>query len=213
MPSQRQDTRRRPHGDSRRSISRVENIRSGLQGLFTGRSTVGRSRYDSEQIPESPKSPRPGHTQRPVLGLHNLPTTRLNIPYLARSRSDTRTHSRSESRSTHRSNTPLSPAEQQYEEPLNFRPITPNSWRQVQQGNVSTLPSHIRHNSSRRFVGVDPAEQHLATLAQDARRRRRRNKTREEGTKRRRCGMKIKNRKVRGKLLSCFISGLVRNSA
>jgi hypothetical protein len=55
-------------------------------------------------------------------------------------------------------------------------------------------------------VGVDPAELHLAELAETGRRRRQR-KARE---RERRCMPKIKNKKIRAKILSCFISGLVK---
>jgi hypothetical protein len=57
-------------------------------------------------------------------------------------------------------------------------------------------------------VGVDPAEQLLADLAQAGRERRRHYKKR----KGRSCGPKLKNKKIRMKILHCFIAGLVRLS-
>ena len=186
MPPTRQTTSRRsPTTQSLRrgSSSRFENVRTGIQQLFTGRSSVGMRSHS----PESPKTPRP------TLGIQDLPSTRLVIPYLARSAS-----SRSD-RSSPRS--PYNP-----ETPLSSRPITPNSLRQqIEQPSISTIPPQVRHNSSRRFVGIDPAEQYLAELAQDGRRRRR-TKSR---PKHRKCAPKIKNKKIRSKILSCFISGLV----
>jgi hypothetical protein len=186
MPSARQNTSRRsPTSQSSRPApsSRLENVRISIQGLFTGRSIVG-ARASS---PESPKTPRP------TIGPQNLPSTRLIIPYLTRSASDR------SARSSHRS--PRNP-----DFPLSSRPITPNSLRQqIEQPNLSTIPPRVRHNDSRRF-GVDPAEQHLAQLAQDGRRRRRAKRRSKEN---RRCAPKIKNRKIRSKILSCFISGMV----
>jgi hypothetical protein len=175
-------------------------MRAGIHSLFSGRSTVGpRSR-----TPDSPKSPRF------VLGLPNLPTTRLNVPYLTRSASDP-----SRSGSQHSTVLPASsssPSNEDPTAPISPRPITPNSLRQqIQRPDLSAVPSHVRHNSGRRFVGVDPAELHLAELAEAGRSRRRHKRRHRERT----YAPKIKNRKVRTKILWCFISGLVsfqRNS-
>ena len=205
--------------------SRLETARRGIQGLFTGRSSVGRPRRSSIQVPESPKTPRPIPTPRPVLALRNMPTTRLAIPYISRSRSDARSYSRSESRSYSRtesrthsrtesthpavSSSP-SPRSPHFDNiPPSSQPIRTDSWhRQVQQQDISTPRHHGRQNSSQRFVGVDPAEQHLAQLAETGRRRRR-NKHRTSKSQRR-CAPKMKNRKIRSKVLSCFVSAMVR---
>ena len=195
MPPVRQNNPRRSTSSrsSRQPPSRLENVRTGLQQLFTGRSSVGTARSHS---PESPKSPRY------ALGLQNLSSTRINIPYLTRT--TTIPNSSNESTSTTSPESPHSPTT-----PISTRPITPNSLRQqIQHPAVSTLPSHVRHNSARRFIGIDPAEQHLAELAEQGRRRRR-HKPR---SKDRRCAPKIKNRKIRSKILSCFISGLVNET-
>jgi len=187
MPPIRQSTSRRSPTNSSRPAppSRLENVRTGIQHLFSGRSSVG----TRAPTPESPKTPQP------TLGLQRLPSTRLNIPYLTRSESD-------RSRRSHR-------AQRSPNTPLSSRPITPNSLQQqIQQSNVSTIPPQVRHNSQRRFVGIDPAEQHLAELAQDGRRRRR---TKSRKADRHKCAPKIKNRKIRSKILSCFISGIVRS--
>ena len=196
MPPIRQNNSRRSPSDrsSRPSqSSRLEGVRAGIHQLFTGRSTVG----PRSPTPDSPKTPRF------VLGLPNLPTTRLNVPYLTRTpsvphRSNTQRSNNLPSASSH-------PAES-HTTPISSRPITPNSLRQqIQQPAVSAVPSHVRHNSARRFVGVDPAEQHLAELAEAGRERRRHKRRCRERT----CAPKIKNRKIRAKILSCFISGMV----
>lgn len=199
MPPIRQSNHRRSSsGRSSRpsQSSRLDGVRAGIHQLFSGRSTVG----PRSPTPDSPKSPRF------VLGLPNLSTTRLNVPYLTRTASNP---SRSNSQRSYAapapssSQTPESPST-----PISSRPITPNSLRQqIQQPGVSAVPSHVRHNSARRFVGVDPAEQHLVELAQAGRDRRRRKRKHKERT----CGPKIKNRKIRAKILMCFVSGLVNH--
>ena len=187
MPPVRQGTSRRsPSTRSSRSVpsSRLDNMRTSIQQLFSGRSSVGRP-----QSPESPKTPRP------ALGLQDLPSTRLVIPYLTRSASDS-------SRSAH---SPTSSSPRSPDTPISSRAITPNALRQQTEYNISAIPPQVRRNSTRRFVGVDPAEQHLAQLAQDGRRRRQ--KSRKQSRK---CGPKVKNPKIRSKIISCLISGMVR---
>jgi hypothetical protein len=179
MPSRRQNISRR----SPSSQSRIDSARVGIQYLFTGRSSVG----TRSSTPNSPKTPRP------TLGLGDLPSTRLVIPYLTRSASV-----RSESSSTRSLRSPNTP--------LSSRPATSNSLRQqTARSNISTIPPQVRHNSSR-FVRVDPAEELLAELAQDGRRRRKTKSRPRDRT----CARKVKNKKIRSKILSCFISGLVR---
>jgi len=191
------------------SSSRLQNFRININGLFAGRSSVGGSRRGSPPIPESPKSPRPVPILQPVAGLGS----RLVIPYLNRSasQSESRSHSRTESRlDSHSESLPPSPEYQSIytpDSPLSPRPITPNSWGQIWQSNDTTRPERVQQ-SHRRFVGVDPAEQRLAALAQDSRRRRRQ-KSRRSDTRRSRCGPKIRNRRIRNKILACFVSGIV----
>jgi hypothetical protein len=186
MPPVRQNGHRRQQSSesSRGPQSRIEGIRTGINSLFSGRSRVGPPR---SRTPESPKTPRL------ALGLGNFSSTRLVIPYLTRTNTT--------SRPPTRQNTPIS-----------SRPITADSLRNSlrQQDTILPLsnpPRHARHNShtARRFVGVDPAELHLAELAETGRRRRQR-KAKES----RRCAPKITNKKIRAKILSCFISGLVK---
>jgi hypothetical protein len=184
MPPVRQNGHRRQTSSefSRAPPSRLEGIRTGVNHLFSGRSRVGTPR---SRTPESPKTPRL------ALGLGNFSSTRLVIPYLTRTNA-----------------TPPSPARHDPHSPISSRPITADSLRQ--QTTIlptSQVPPHVRHNShsARRFVGVDPAELHLANLAESGRRRRR-NKARQREP---RCAPKIKNKKIRAKILSCFISGLV----
>ena len=201
MPLERQDhssrySNRSSAQSSRPRPSRLENVRVGLNSLFIGRSRVGRARVETETL-VSPKTPRP------TLGLRELPSTRLHIPYLTRTNSS-RTSRNNSISSVSRRSTQSPPT------PISSRPLTPNSFRQQAQHQTrdalaTSIPPPVRRASTRRFVGVDPAELHLAELAQAGRRRRNR-KTR--GVERR-CAPKIKNRHIRAKILSCFISGLV----
>ena len=192
------------------SPTRRENVRSNIHRLFAGRSSVGRSRHvGSLQIPESPKSPGPVPTLQPVAGLGS----RLIIPYLYRSasQSDSRSHSRADSRiespSALSSPSPAYQSLYHSDTPMAARPITPSSWGQIHQSADTTRPERTRQ-SPRRFVGVAPAEQRLAALAQDARRRRRQ-KSRRSEARWGRCGPKIRNRRIRNKILCCFVSGIV----
>ncbi|KUJ18049.1 uncharacterized protein LY89DRAFT_36150 [Mollisia scopiformis] len=188
-PSSSPNTRRSSSQTSREPPSRLENVRLSVHQLFSGRSRVGTLPRSS--TPESPKTPRL------ALGLGNLPSTRLHIPYL----------SRTNTISSQRSNSPLSsPRSIRHPyTPLGDRPASVSSLRQeAPQPPAPVAQTETRRNSPRRFVGVDPAELHLAELADTGRRRRRRKSTRTK----RKCLPKIKNKKIRAKLLSCFISGL-----
>jgi hypothetical protein len=193
MPSATENTRRSSASQpSRRAPSRLDNVRVGINQLFTGRSRVGLPR---SQTPESPKTPRL------ALGLQDLPSTRIHIPYL------NRTSSTSSNRST-RPNTAVPRPARNPLTPFSSRPITPRALRQeTRDFTDTTIPPPVRRSSTRRFIGVDPAELHLAELAH-AGRRRRRQKSRNRQAERR-CAPKIKNRKIRQKILSCFVSGLV----
>jgi hypothetical protein len=198
MPASNENTPRRSAAShpSRSAPSSLQNVRVGINQLFTGRSTVGLPR---SQSPESPKTPRL------ALGLQNLPSTRINIPYL------NRTFSTSSDRST-RPNTAVPRTTRNPSTPFSSRPITPRGLQQETRDSPdTTIPPPVRRSSGRRFVGVDPAELHLAELAQ-AGRRRRRQKSRARHRHRhaeRRCAPKIKNRKIRQKIVSCFVSGIV----
>jgi hypothetical protein len=200
MPPIRQSNpRRSPSGRSSRpsQSSRLGGVRAGIHQLFSGRSTVG----PRSLTPDSPKTPRF------VLGLPNLSTTRLNVPYLIQTTSNP-TRSNSNRSNASRTSSSSQDAESSTT-PISSRPITPNSLRQqIQQPPLSAVPTHVRHDSARRFVGVDPAEQHLAELAQAGRERRRHKRRHRE----RNCAPKIKNKKIRSKILSCFISGIVSSN-
>ncbi|KAG0653016.1 hypothetical protein D0Z07_0098 [Hyphodiscus hymeniophilus] len=196
MPHTRQGNHRRiPSGQTsrRNQPSRLDGVRMGIHSLFSGRSTVG----PRNPTPDSPKSPRF------VLGLPNLSTTRLNVPYLTRSASNpSRSHSQ---RSQASQGTPSSLSAESPTTPISSRPITPNSLREeLEEPTVSADQSHVRSGSARRFVGVDPAERHLAELAQAGRERQKHKRRHKERT----CAPKIKNRKIRAKILICFISGM-----
>jgi hypothetical protein len=192
MPSSDETTQRRSSASRpiRPVPSRLQNVRVEINQLFSGRSSV---RLPRSLSPESPKTPRL------ALGLQNLPSTRIHIPYLNR-RSST-----DSSRSTQPNTAVPRPARN----PTSFssRPITPRALREEPRNTPTTsIPPQVRRSSGRRFVG-DPAELHLAELAHVGRRRRR-HKSRNRRAERR-CGPKVKNRKIRQKILSCFVSGLV----
>jgi hypothetical protein len=196
MPASNENTPRRSSASqpSRPVASRLQNVRVGINQLFTGRSMVGQPR---SQSPESPKTPRL------ALGLQNLPSTRINIPYL------NRTSSTSSDRST-RPNTTVPRTTRNPLTPFGSRPIPPRGLQQETRDSPdTTIPPPVRRSSGRRFVGVDPAELHLAELAQVGRRRRRQKSRARHRHAERRCGPKIKNRKIRQKILSCFVSGIV----
>lgn len=182
--SSRQDGRR-----SRRAPTRLENMRSGLQELFTGRSTIGRAE-ERDPVPETPKTPRL------PLGLQTLPVTRFDIPYLTRSTTSSSTRSAAPV-TTSRTDVPIASPDT----PISARPITPNSYSAMQMTMGGPQPTY--QSSSRPFVGVDPEEQHLAELAATGRRRRRRTRQARPAWV-----PNMKNRKIRSKALGCLLSGL-----
>jgi hypothetical protein len=194
MPSPRQNEHRRlsSRETSQLPTSRVEGIRTSINHMFSGRSRVGAAspRSPRNHIPDSPKTP-----QLP-LGLGNFSSTRLNLPYLSRSSSVA---------STIRTPVAAEPAPQPS---INSQPSTlRRETRRIPESTTlpTSLPRAHYEQSPNRFVGVGPEEQHLADLASTGRRRRNRNKKKTE----RKCAPKIKNRRIRSKILSCFISGLV----
>ena len=184
MPS-RQDASR----GSRAQPTRLQNMRTGLQQLFVGRSVVGRDE-ERDAVPETPKTPRL------PLGLQRLPSTRFNLPYLNRTTTASSVRS-AVSPSPRTDIPPPSP-----NTPISARPITPNSYTEMRQS--MSIPQPAMQSSSRPFIGVDPEEQHLAELAERGRRRRRK-RSRRPTT--RRLFPNMQNRKVRSKAISCLLSG------
>lgn len=181
-----------PSGESDRRQSRLEEIRGGLNSLFSGRSSA-EARSPS---PESPKAPR-------LVGLSNLPSTRIHIPGLTISRSSTRRNSAAAE--------PTLPRHEERRPP----PVATRSNSRLSQSTqlpavsspISTIPPRVRRRSERRFLSVDPAEQHLADLADRGRRRRGTPRgTQESG---RGCAPRLRNKRIRQKILHSLISGLV----
>lgn len=173
---------------SRPAPTRLENMRSGLQQLFTGRSTIGRSE-ERDPVPDTPKTPRL------PLGLQSLPVTRWEIPHLNRSTSSS--SARSATSITNRTEAPQALPDT----PISARPITPNSYTEMQR--TISRPQPTVQSSSRPFVGVDPEEQHLAELAARGRRRRKRSQQTRQAWM-----PNMKNRKIRSKVIGCTLSGL-----
>lgn len=190
------DTReRRERRQARLQIpARVVDMRRGIGQMFSNESRSGRRRAEVVNIEPALESPK---TPRLVLG-QNFSTTRLAIPYLNRPSVSL----------------PSSPVFS------NPPPVPARSSPPVTQGPLPALPraspthhtrpgrSRERRESPRRDeVGVEPADAHLAELADIGRRRRKGKFSRKE----RRCGPKFKHRRIRAKALSCMISGLVRS--
>ncbi|ESZ93776.1 hypothetical protein SBOR_5832 [Sclerotinia borealis F-4128] len=179
-----------PSAESARRHSRLEDVREGLHTLFSGRSSVG-ARSPS---PESPKAPR-------LVGLGNLPSTRIHIPGLTISRSSTR-----------RSSAAPEPTLPRHDEP----PVVSHSATRFSQytqypavsSPISTIPPRVQRRSDRRFLSVDPAERHLVDLADRGRRRRGTPRGTLESTGWRTCGPRIRNKKIRQKIVHSLISGL-----
>ena len=151
--------------------------------MFSGRSSVG----TQSPTPESPKTPQL------ALALNNPSSTSLAIPHTSSSTTTPSLHAVS----------PLSQSATDTGIPTTPQPATPGPVR-LQQAyhDISVLSVQTRHQTPRRFV--DPAEQQLAELANDARRRR--HKT--QGVERRR-SPRAKKPKLRAKILTCFVSGVV----
>lgn len=194
MPSRQNENghRRIPSTESDRRRSRLEDIREGLHSLFAGQSSVG-ARSAS---PESHKAPR-------LVGLGNLPSTRIHTPGLTISRSSTR-----------RSSAAVEPTLPRHEEPP-LPPVASRSASIFSQSTqlpavsspISTIPPRVQRRSDRRFLSVDPNEQHLADLAD--RGRRRRGTPRGTHESRGMCAPKIRNKRIRQKIVHSLISGLV----
>ncbi|KAM3071442.1 hypothetical protein ACMFMF_007913 [Clarireedia jacksonii] len=187
-PSQPVGHRHMPSTESaNRRQSRLGDIRGGLHSLFSGRASSGETRSPT---PESPKAPR-------LPGLGGLPSTRIFIPGLTSHRSSMR-----------RSISSTAPVLPQHEDPslppppFNPRPASRFS-QSTQLPPISTIPPTVQRRSERRFIGVDPAEQHLADLVNDGRRRRRR-----KSHSRQKCLPRIRNKKIRQKIVSSIVSGI-----
>ncbi|KAK6597891.1 hypothetical protein H4I96_08843 [Botrytis cinerea] len=159
MPPRQNESGHRdmPSRESERGQSRLEEIRGGLNSVFAGRSSV----EARNRSPESHKAPR-------LVGLSNLPSTRIHIPGLTTSRSSTR-----------RNSAAAEPTLPQHEE-RRLPPIATRSHSRLSRSAqlpavaspISTMPPRVQRRSDRRFLSVDPAEQHLADLANRGRRRR-----------------------------------------
>ncbi|KAM0155484.1 hypothetical protein ACHAPG_005832 [Botrytis cinerea] len=193
MPPRQNESGHRdmPSGESERGQSRLEEIRGGLNSVFAGRSSV----EARNRSPESHKAPR-------LVGLSNLPSTRIHIPGLTTSRSSTR-----------RNSAAAEPTLPQHEE-RRLPPIATRSHSRLSRSAqlpavaspISTMPPRVQRRSDRRFLSVDPAEQHLADLANRGRRRRGPPRGMQECG--RGCAPRIRNKRIRQKIVHSLISGL-----
>ncbi|QSZ33296.1 hypothetical protein DSL72_002884 [Monilinia vaccinii-corymbosi] len=193
MPPQQNGNGHRdmPSAGPARRQTKLEDIRGGLHSLFSGRSSVG-ARSPS---PGSPKAPR-------LVGLSNLPSSRIHIPGLTISQSSTR-----------RNSIAIEPTLFPHEEsPL--APVVSRSANRLSQSTqapaasspISTIPPQVHRRSDRRFLSVDPAEHHLAELENGGRRRRETPGRTDESS--RTCTPRIRNKRIRQKMVHSLTSGL-----
>lgn len=192
MPAMRtQDGRaaernREPRDNRRQGASTIANMRQSISQMFVGESRLGRQEAPLPEPPlDSPKTPRL------LLGLQNFSTTRIAIPYLNR-------NSISLPNSPIGASPPLTP--------LSIRPVVQTTTTHNPPATISSIPSHVRHNSARRSVGVETAETRSPEMAAVGRTR---NKKVKPTKKQRSCGPTFKHKRVRAKVLTCIISGLV----
>lgn len=88
---------------------------------------------------------------------------------------------------------------------ITSQPTTPNSQQQQpQQPSATAVPAGSRPTSAQRFV--DPADQHLADLVSEGRRRKNKPEVVE-----RRCFRKIANKETRARVTGTLIAGLVKS--
>ncbi|OHE90586.1 hypothetical protein CORC01_14112 [Colletotrichum orchidophilum] len=167
----------------------------------------GMQRLEDEES-DSPKTPRFN------LGLPTLPGTRLNLPHLARTW--TSGSNGPDSRPNSTSQQPMNRVDESPTEPYMTRVGEPPATTRVTMpAPVVRRPGTETSSGTRRFAGPDPAEMHLAQLAQEGRRRRRRTHRRQqlddrsEGHPKRFlfCIPWPKSRRMRSQILRCFISG------
>ncbi|KAB8290710.1 hypothetical protein EYC80_008349 [Monilinia laxa] len=171
MPSQQNEDGQRhmPSAESARRQSRLEDIRGGLHSLFSGRSSVG-ARSPS---PGSPKAPR-------LVGLGNLPSTRIHIPGLTISQSSTR-----------RNSAAAEPILPRHQETLLPPVVTrPNRRSQSTQpptvsSPISTIPPQVQRRGRRRRGTPRGADESRGT-----------------------CVPRIRNKRIRQKIVHSLISGL-----
>lgn len=210
---------------TRRISLRLPRRRTGSNSTSGGGRETPRANADGIQPGEveSPKSPNFN------INLTNMPSTRLHLPNLAR------TWTRGSSGPPTR---PPSPQEVEQrggvgggDEP---RPSMQSQWSRssmqqqpVQPGRLPAIdepqPAHTRPSEDRmtfmqRFRGADPAEMHLADMADRGRQRIRR-RDRSDGSALGRdsdppkrflfCFPWVKSRRIRNSILRCFVSGLL----
>jgi hypothetical protein len=181
--------------------------RPQLPAVLTGRLNNGR-RLQRRNTNESEEDDGP-KTPRFNLGLPSLPSTRLHLPNL------TRTWTRGESG-------PPSPPAGAPRPSTDAQPRPSLQRARTERFPVvaEPAPTITREGSTssrgRRFRGADPAEMHLADLANRGRRRQRRavsDGSEEVGSNGRPkrfmfCFPWIKNRRVRSQIVRCFVSGM-----
>jgi hypothetical protein len=165
----------------------------GLENLFTRSSARRHSTSNSSTTSDAgPKMP--------WLGLSNLSTGRLVIPYL--SRPATPSSRPATARSPTASPPPHLPSSAVSQNIT--APVSSDRLERVQRVPSTVAPVHQGNPGA--FIAVDPAEQHLQDLVDTGRRRRHR--TRKAKASRHTCFPAIRHRKIRSKVISCLVSGI-----
>ncbi|KAK1844421.1 hypothetical protein CCHR01_12953 [Colletotrichum chrysophilum] len=193
QPEMQEDSRPRPR--------RLPGTRPALSSR---RHPGGRMQRLDDGEDDSPKTPRFN------IGLPTLPSTRLNLPHLAR----TWTSGSNGPNSRPSSGQPL--PSRAATDPLTGPYVSRAGATQIPVAMPSPVAQHARshsHRLTRRFTGPDPAELHLAQMAQEGRRRRRRRQRNQEDNNEGHpkrfllCLPWVKSRRMRSQILRCFISG------
>lgn len=182
--------------EQRQPRARFTFNRPALPRLFGAREQDTSSRPDDESHIDSPKSP-------------DVPSHRLNLPHLARTWTNMANMTMPNLSSPGPAHQPLPEMPVPPEPTATPRPVS------SRYGPASTGPA-----DDTAFSGPDPAEAHLARLAEDGRRRNRRKKARRAGHSGREhkkrqppkrflfCFPWVKSQRLRSRILRCFVSGM-----
>ncbi|KAL0942133.1 uncharacterized protein CTRU02_200019 [Colletotrichum truncatum] len=195
QPEMREDSRSRPR--------RLPGTRPASS---TRRHPGGRMQRLDDGEADSPKTPQFN------LGLPTLPGTRLNLPHLTRTWTSGSTGS--DSRPNPEQPAPSRSVTEPLPEPYLMRAGGSQDASVAIPPPIAQRARSESHRRTRRFTGPDPAEMHLAQMAQEGRRRRRQGQRNhqddgDEGHPKRflLCLPWVKSRRMRSQIFRCLISG------
>ncbi|KAK2001569.1 hypothetical protein LX36DRAFT_667856 [Colletotrichum falcatum] len=187
------------------SQTRSRRLPGTRPSLFSRRHPSNGTQRLGDEESGTPKTPRFN------LGLPALPGTRLNLPHLTRTWTVGSNGPNSRPNSIHRP--PNRGNEASTELPLP-RTVGAPTAPVAMPAPVVRVSRSESVGGRRRFTGPDPAEMHLAQMAQDGRRRRRRADRRQHANHDERhpkrfllCIPWPKSRRMRSQILRCFVSG------